>query len=78
MKIDIFAALALALVLAACSTASDLPVLHSGPVPDDPGSQIRPVRHSNPIGDYQHRKPVEPGQWRLPDDRKPSERGGAS
>lgn len=75
MKAYFAAALAPLLVLTACSTEPKLPVLTSGPAPDDASAGLRRVSGGNPVGDYHHREPVDPGKWRkLNDEQSP---GGA-
>lgn len=68
MKIRILTVLAPAMALGACVAEPALPIIQSGGLPSNTGSGIRSDRYSSPIGDYVHRRPVDPGNWRQQND----------
>ncbi|WP_139111074.1 hypothetical protein [Stappia indica] len=64
------------LAVAACATVPAT-VSGYGPLPEDPHAAVPALQPASVVAPYQHRVPVEPGNWRNLNDRQ-APGGGAS
>jgi hypothetical protein len=78
MKPPSIAMLAASLLAAGCA-ASALPDVAPLADPADPTLGLSDLRYRPVVGDYQHRQPVDPQNWRkLNEDLSPARRGAGS
>ena len=63
------------LTLAACAN-TPLPQVITDNSPVSGTTDIPVVGYVNPVGDYNHRLPVDPGPWREQNDRQSPVKGG--